>query len=115
MAWTSDPFQHDSTCIVGDTWTVQFTLEDSADVAHDLTGVTGVSSVRDEPGDTAIATPTVTVTDADSGEFEVTLAASTTAQLSPGTYLWAARLTWPDSTVKTVVEGLLTVRRAVVA
>jgi hypothetical protein len=115
MAWTADPFTHDTTLIVGDTWLVEATLEDASGVPHDLTGVTGEASIRSEPGGVVVATPTVSVTSATDGEFSVSVPATTTADLAPGSYRWAARLEWGDGTIKTVVEGRLTVRRAVVA
>jgi hypothetical protein len=112
--WTADPFVHDAVCIVGDTLLLQFALEDSDGVAHNLSGVTGTASIRTEPGGLSVASPTVTVTSAADGEWEVELAAASTASLSPGSYRWAARLTWGDGTVKTVVEGRLTVRKVAI-
>lgn len=114
MAWTADPQRHDSTLIVGDTWLLQLTLEDADGVAHDLTGVTGVASVRSEPGGLVVATPTVTVTSADDGEVEVTMPAEDTAEMVPGNFRYAVRLTWPDGVVRTIVEGTITARRTAV-
>ena len=112
--YTADPMVYDTTLIVGDTWTVQVTLTDSAGTAHDLTDVTGEASAAREVGSAAVATPTVTVTDAAAGQFEVVLAAAATADLTPGRYVYAVRLTWPDDTVRTVIEGVLSVRRTAV-
>lgn len=112
--YTADPAWFDFTQVIGDTLLLQVALADAEGVAHDLTGVTATASVLTEIGGASVLDLTVTVTDAAAGEFEVGAAAADTAELDPGTYRYAVRITWGDGTVRTVLEGAMTARRVAI-
>lgn len=113
---TSEPIRWDWTLLIGDTaQPASFVLEDAAGVAYDLTGVTGECQIRQETGGLVILTPTVTITDATAGTFTFAAPASATADLAPGRARYAVRLTWPDETARTIVEGTVTIRHSAVS
>ncbi len=112
--YAGEPMIHPVTVIIGDSWSLDVTLEDEDGVAFDITGMTGVCQIRSEPGSVVVATPTVAITSAAAGQFSATLSAATTANLSPGSYRYAVRCTFADGSVRTVLEGVATVRRVAV-
>ncbi len=113
--YTADPKQYDHRLVIGDTYLVIGTLLDSAGAVYDITGATGTAKLRSEPGGQVIATPTVSLyTDGTDGKFQWTIAAATTAGLAPGRARYAVRLTFADSTVKTVVEGTIDIVKSAV-
>jgi len=107
--------------IVGNTWRLDLVLEDfdaatQVSTPFDLTGVTGVAKIREEPSGRVIATPTVGLTVAASGTWYVTLPATQTAALTPEVdLLLGVRLTWTTGEVYDVLEGRISVRRGLVS
>lgn len=115
---TADPARWDFSAVIGDTLQpASFVLDDGATpaVPYDLTGVTGECQIRSEPGGALILAPTVTITDAAEGEFTFASSAAATADLAPGRARYAVRLTWPSGEVRTVIEGVVTIRSGVVS
>lgn len=117
--WDYDPFRADVEVLRGDSWSWLASLqsrdnENSPYLPVDLTTATGEATIRSEPGAVVVATPTVTITSVTDGEWEVTLSAAETADLPPGTYRWAVRITWLSGTVRTVVTGTCVVRPSLV-
>lgn len=84
-----------------------------ARLPHDLTGVEGAAWLVSEPGGQIIATPTVTLVDADDGRFKWQI--DDTDDLKPGTAMLYVRLEWPSGFRKTVLKGLVTLLPAPVA
>lgn len=103
----------DHELILGDSYSPGVvSLEDENGDAFDITGATGVVQVKTEAGTVVAAfVPTVAlVGDGTLGTFEWTSSAASTSALSAGKYIYAVRLTFADATIKTVVEGMITVR-----
>lgn len=107
--------------VIGNTWRLDLTLEDYDDATQiatpfDLTGVTGVAKIREQPSGRVVATPTVALTSATDGELSVTLDAATTALLVPEhELLMGVRLTWPTGEVYDIIEARVPIRRGLVS
>lgn len=116
MSYDADPVRWDHELVIGDTYSPGVVeLVDGDGVPLDLTGVEGAAALRVEPGDEAVLEPTVTVlSPATDGQFRWRSEAVDTAELPAGTYRFALRLTWPDDTAKTVIEGTVVARRVAV-
>lgn len=92
----------------GDSHLLTFKAQDSAGDAVDLSGRTYLLQVRQYPDTTTVAaTYTVDTSSAASGTILFTLAAATTAALTPGPYRYDIQET-NGSTVRTPVEGVWT-------
>lgn len=116
MPYTADPVKFDWMLVAGDTaQPAVVLLLDANDEPYDLTGVTGECQLRAEPGGEVVLEPTVSLVDADAGEFTFASPAEDTVELRAGRYRYSVRLTWPDDTVRTVLEGTVTVRASVVS
>ncbi len=115
MSYTAGPARYDHDLIIGDTYTVQASLEDEDGTPYDITSATGVAAIVTQLGGAVLATPTVTITDGAAGEFKWVVAAATTAALEQGTGILAVRLTFADTTVATVVEGTVKIRPSAVS
>jgi hypothetical protein len=112
----SEPIRWDWTLLIGDTaQPASFILEEEDGTPYDLTGVTGECQIRAEAGGLVLLEPTVTVTDATAGTFTFSSPSTATDDLAPGRARYAVRLTWPDATVRTVVEGTVTIRLSAVS
>ena len=92
----------------GDSHLLTFRAQDSAGAAVDLSGRTYLCQVRQYPDtSTVAATYTVSTANAATGEITFTLAAATTAAMTPGPYRYDIQET-NGSTVRTPVEGVWT-------
>lgn len=111
-AYTADPVRYDLVQVIGDTLLLQLALADADEVPHDLTGATIAVEVVTKAGAPDALNIAAEVTDADGGLFELSATAEDTAELAAGTYRYAVRITWPDETVRTVLEGTLYARPA---
>lgn len=106
--------------IIGNTWRLDFRLVSRDDTTgaltpFDLTGVVGTAAIRLEAGGRVLATPTVTLTDAEDGWVAAEVAAADTEDLAPGEAFVGVQLVWPDGGPEyDVVEGRITVRRGFV-
>jgi len=78
----------------------------------DLTGYSGTSQFRRYPGSTPTSF-TVTFTNRQLGKVKIGLSESQTAAITPGKYFYDLKLTKPDGTKVRVVEGQMTVKKAV--
>lgn len=115
MAYTADPVTWPHQLVIGDTYQPAIvTLEDDDGAAYNLTGATGVCQIRTEPGGTLLLSPTVSLVDAANGQFTWISAAASTASLQPQRAKYSVRLTFADATVRTIVEGPITIRPSVV-
>jgi hypothetical protein len=113
MPFFAPPQTWPHSLIIGDTYRpVTVTLKDGDDVPYDLTGVTG-EVVLQRSGVT-ILTPTFSLVDAAAGQFTWTSPAGDTEDLVPQVARYYVRLTWPDDTVRTVLEGDVTIRTGVI-
>lgn len=112
--WAAVPIRADVEVLRGDSWSWLASLVGDDDLPVALTSATAAAAIRSEPGSVLVAEPTVTVIDAGGGEWEVSLTDTQTAALAPGTYRWAARLSWPSGTVRTVVTGQFLVKASLV-
>lgn len=90
-------------------------LVDETGAPYSISGSTGVVQIREQPGTAAILEPVYTIESASNGEFYWLSPAASTASLAPGVYQYAARVTFSDGSVRTIVEGLVTVRRVAVS
>jgi len=97
--------------VKGDTWEVQWSLLDAARQPLDLTGVTARLHLRTAPGAalTIEASSTNGRMTVGAGTVRMRIEAVDTALVTAGTYLYSLELTWPDGTVKTVVQGRVVV------
>lgn len=116
MAYTAPPVQFDHELVIGDTYQpAEVQLTDGAGAGVSLSGATGEMQLRQEPGAVLIASGTVSIVSASEGIFSWSISAATTAALVPGTAQFSVRITFGDGTKRTVIEGTVTIRRAVVA
>lgn len=115
MAYTADTVRYDHRLVIGDTYIVVLRLVESDGTAFDISGATGAAVLRSEPGGVAILTPTVAlVTDGSDGYLQWSASAAATAALLPGRARYAVRLTFADSTKRTIVEGVVDLVRVAV-
>jgi predicted alpha/beta-hydrolase family hydrolase len=115
VPYTAPPMKWDHELIIGDTYqpaTVQ--LVDADDVAYPLDGATGECQIRTEPGGELLLSPTVTV-DGTTDTFTWSSAVAATAVLLPQRAKYSLRLTFSDGSKRTVLEGVVTIRRSVVS
>lgn len=92
----------------GDTHTLTFKVQDSAGAPVSLAGRTYLVQVRQYPDTTTVAaTYSADTSQASSGIITFTLAATTTAALTPGPYRYDIQET-NGSVVRTPVEGTWT-------
>ena len=77
-----------------------------------LSGYTGAAQFRRYPGATA-SSFSFSVTDASLGKIKISLTPAQTAAINPGKYFYDIKLTKPDGTKIRVVEGQMTVKKAV--
>jgi len=90
---------------IGDTETVNVTLQQSDGTPVDITGRTYAAQIRaTADATTTIATFTCAITNAAAGQFACTLPATTTAALSIGTGVWDLQETSGD-TKTTILAG----------
>lgn len=97
------------------TLNLEFKRGDDVAVAVDfsvaLTGYTVAASIVSLVSGAAIATPTVTVTDAAAGTISVGLTDEQTSAMASGTYRWYVYWDAPGPTRRTVLEGMVEVVR----
>lgn len=103
----SRPGDYPMTLYRGDTYAWQFRLwkDVSATIPADLTGVVAKAEIREKPGGEIIATMTCTVTQPNIIDVHLPEAA-----WDPVTYklgAWDLQLTYPDSSVVTVLAGVV--------
>lgn len=111
------PIGWDHTLQVGDTYLplAEVTLRDGDGVALNLTGVTGEVQLRNEDTLALVLTPTFALVDAAAGKFKWSSPPADTTALSAGRAAYSVRLTWPDGTIRTILDGTVTIRRNVIA
>jgi len=92
----------------GDSYAWKFTLwkDQAATIPFDLTGAVAKAEVRAKPGSPVLAVLACTVVQPN--QVEVKLDAAQSGTLT-GKAVWDLQLTFPDTTVKTVVAGAVTV------
>lgn len=83
-------------------WTFTIWANAGASVPFDLTGAVAKAEIRSKPGAPVLATLACTVTQPNT--IDAALDAVQSATLA-GTGVWDLQLTFPDSSVKTVVAG----------
>ena len=92
------------------TFSTTVNVEDSQGTAVNLSGYTAASQIRKSYYSTSANTLTATVTGIANGEITLSMTAATTANLTPGRYLYDLVITAPTTGVKTrVVEGIVNV------
>lgn len=95
---------HNISLVRGDDWRYEIPVVDSNNTPFDFTGYTSPQSELrrniDDPN--PIATFTVTLS---TGIIKLTLAKASTALIEPGTYLYDIQLTFPDTTLQTIIRG----------
>ena len=80
----------------------------------DTSGCSAIAQIRQSPSSALLASFTVSFpTPSSSGVLKLTLPASTTATLPPGSYLYDVLLTRADGTKGRVMEGSVTVTAAI--
>lgn len=105
------PYRYDHSLIIGDTYQPALvTVVDADGVAVSLVGATGSGVIVDARTRATLATLTVAVVDGAAGEFQWSVAAATTASLSPGRAEYSVVMTFADTTIRTLVEGAITIR-----
>lgn len=109
----ADVARYDDTIVQGGTWSLQFTLRDSAGSPISLAGASVYSQLRTTYGGTLIETPTCTVTDAANGVFTVSLSAAETAVLDFSKCLYDVLVVYAGGTREYVARGELTLQRRV--
>jgi hypothetical protein len=115
MSYTAKARKWDHELVIGDTYRIVVTLK-SAGVAYDITGATGTCEIRTEVGGTLLASPTVSlVTDGTDGQFQAVLAYATTATLTAQRAQYSARILFADGDRRTIIEGVVDLRKSVVA
>ena len=94
-----------------DTYTRDIQIQDGDGSAVDITGWTFAAQIRRSPGGPLEADFAVDVTDAQQGEITLSLASDTTQALSTnGRHVWDFQATHADGTVRTYLQGHVTVR-----
>lgn len=94
----------------GSDFSKTFTITTDGSAAYDITGLTITSKMRKSYDSTAAAASfTTSIVTAGSGIYKLTLANSTTAELSEGRYVYDVELTLSDSTIERVQQGIVTV------
>ena len=89
---------------IGDTETVELTLQDADGAPINIAGRTYAAQIRATADDASpLATFTCAITDAATGTMTATLSAATTAALSPGLGVWDLQET--NGTVVTTLLG----------
>lgn len=98
----------------GDTWTRAWTIRDAENNVIDLTGATARLHIRDE-NDNLIYAATMDngsiSIDAPNGTIYLTVDASITRNMNPGTYYFDIEVTYPNGTVKTYEQEKLKVMK----
>lgn len=103
------PAKQNLTVTRGDTLTLVVVMTTDGSTPINISGRTYAAQVRSSADATSTsATFTCTLTDAANGEVTCTVAASATALLSPGVFVWDLQET-ASGTVATVLSGSLTV------
>lgn len=111
------PATHNFDVYAGDTYTFTITYKENS-VGVDLTGTTLASSIATAAGETATTTMTVTAAadqTANPGQMNVTLPAANSDLLTGASYVYDIEVTWPDTSVQTILRGTITVTQDVTA
>jgi hypothetical protein len=103
----------DLTIVQGSTWSVQFTLTDSAGAAISLSGAAVHCQLRASYGGELLETATCTITNAAGGIFTVGLSPSETAALSFAQCLYDVLVIYSGGTREYVARGVITLVRRV--
>jgi hypothetical protein len=103
------PANYPLTIRIGDTETVNLTMQDSSGAAINITGRTYAAQVRVTPdASTVLATFACSIVNAATGKVAATLSATTTAGLTPGGAVWDLQET-NGATVTTLLSGPVTI------
>ena len=89
------------------------TVNDSTGTPQNLTSYTAASQIRKSYYSTTATSFTVSVTDAAAGQITTAMSAATTANLTPGRYVYDVVMTSPANTKTRIVEGIATVLASV--
>jgi hypothetical protein len=93
----------------GADFSTTITVNDSSGTAQNLTSYTAASQIRKSYYSTTATSFTVSVTNPTSGEITAAMSAATTANLTPGRYVYDVVMTSPANTKTRIVEGIATV------
>ena len=105
----STPANYPLTIRIGDTETVNLTMQDSAGAAINITGRTYAAQIRSTPdASTVLATFACSIVNAATGKMAATLTATTTAALTPGGAVWDLQET-NGTVVTTLLSGPVTI------
>jgi hypothetical protein len=88
-------------------WTFTFWTDPGASVPYDLAGAVAKAEIRTRADLPVLATLGCTVTQPNVAD--VTLAAQESALLTSGKAMWDLQMTFPDSSVRTLVAGPVTI------
>lgn len=83
-------------------WTITLWLDDASTEPYDLTGALAKAEIRAKAGSPVLATLVCDVVPPNTVEIELPAAQSA---LLNGKAVWDLQLTFPDSSVKTIVAG----------
>lgn len=98
---------------IGDTESVNVTLQDANGAAINITGRTYSAQIREKASSTsALATFTCSVTNAAQGKFSCVLSSTSTASLSPANAVWDLQETY-GSVITTLMAGEAIISRDV--
>ena len=90
----------------GASYSTSVTVSDATGNATNLTGYTASAQLRKSYYSTSAVNFTVNITNAAGGEITLILSPSTTADLTPGRYMYDLLITSPTSVKTRVVEGI---------
>jgi len=97
----------------GADFSTTITVNDSSGTPQNLTSYTAASQIRKSYYSTTSTSFTISVTDAAAGQITAAMSSSTTANLTPGRYVYDVVMTSPTNTKTRIVEGIATVLASV--
>lgn len=106
----ASPGTYSPTFVQGDDWEMPLSFTDDAGDPMDLTGYSFLAQARTRAAASSTAFAfTVDTTDAATGVIVLSVANATTDDVGPGRYEWDLQWTDPDSKVRTLMRGVITV------
>jgi hypothetical protein len=106
--------EYNITILQGATFNLVVNWEDEDGVAISLSGYTVAMSIKTAYGGTSIVTPTITITDAATGEITVTISATNTAAITADYGVYDIELTHTSTgTVVRLMQGAVIIDKEV--